>query len=202
MLKDYKNAIFVTDDMAKDRKLLYLIKGRRSIRKWKKTPIKRKDLMELIEAGVFAPSGCNTQNQKFLIITKRKDIDFVAKKRTLEVIKAKVLIIYYSDNNKCVYNLKSKHPALGNIPYYDCGASIQNMLLLAHRKGIGACWFVMSDKMSKVPEINEKYNIPSNLTIMGMIALGYPNEKINYNKDLHQKRPIKRKELGNYIINI
>jgi len=200
MLKDYKNAIFVTEDMLKDKKLLYLIKSRRSIRKWKKTPIKNEDIKELIEAGVFAPSGCNTQNQKFLIIKNPKDIDFIAKNRTMEVKKAKALIIYYSDNSKCVYNLNGKNKVLGNIPYFDCGASIQNILLLAHRKGLGACWFVMSDKMAKVPEINKKFNIPSNLTIMGMIALGYPNEKINYNKGLHQKRPIKRKDLKNYII--
>ena len=199
-LKDYPNATFVTEDMLKDKKLLYLIKSRRSIRKWKNKPIKKKDLEDLIEAGIYAPSGCNTQNQRFIVITNSEDIDFIAKNRTSEVKKAKAIILYYSDNKSCVYNLKGKNSVLGNIPYYDCGACIQNILLLAHRKGLGACWFVMSDKMKNVPNINKKYKIASDLTIMGMIALGYPNEEVDYNKDLHQQRPIKRKLIKNYII--
>ncbi len=35
------------------------IYGRRSIRKYKKDPISRQDIMEILEAGMMAPSGDN-----------------------------------------------------------------------------------------------------------------------------------------------
>lgn len=201
MLKDNKNTVFVTEDKLKDKKLLYLIKSRRSIRKYKDIKINKEDLTDLIEAGIFAPSGCNTQNQRFVIITNKEDIKFIATKRTNEVATANAIILYYSDNTKCVYNLKGKHSTLGDLPYYDCGASIQNILLLAEAKGLNACWFIMHSSMKGITDINKRFNIASNFKIMAMVALGYKDEEVNYHTGLHQKRKIKRNSINKYILN-
>ncbi len=57
--------------------LLNAIKTRRSIRKFKPTPIKDKDVQLVLEAGIWAPSSGGTQPYKFLILKDRKQIDLL-----------------------------------------------------------------------------------------------------------------------------
>ena len=46
-----------------------VIKGRRSIRKFEKRLIEKKILHKLVEAGVWAPTGGNSQTWVFIIVT-------------------------------------------------------------------------------------------------------------------------------------
>ena len=59
------------------KELLSLIKNRRSIRKFKNIPLKEEDLLDLIEAGIYAPTGSNTQCYRFILITNKEDIKFL-----------------------------------------------------------------------------------------------------------------------------
>jgi len=47
------------------------------IRKYKPTPISKNDLLDLVESGVYSPSGSNTQCYRFIIINKKEDLDFL-----------------------------------------------------------------------------------------------------------------------------
>ena len=56
---------------------LKLTRGRRSIRKFKKTPVP-KDLMEKIfEAALWAPSGMNRQNWRFFVLAGERKEELV-----------------------------------------------------------------------------------------------------------------------------
>jgi len=44
------------------------IENRRSIRRFKSTPVQDEDLMELVESARLAPSGCNAQPWRFKIV--------------------------------------------------------------------------------------------------------------------------------------
>jgi len=48
-----------------------IIKRRRSTRHFTDEPVSHETLLKLVEAGVYAPSGSNTQCQRFLIIPSR-----------------------------------------------------------------------------------------------------------------------------------
>jgi len=56
-------------------KLLKAIKNRRSIRKFKPNPIQDTDVIQILEAGIWAPSSGGTQPYKFFILKDRKQID-------------------------------------------------------------------------------------------------------------------------------
>lgn len=56
----------------KHSKVLEIIENRRSIRSYLNTPIPEEDLNEILETGLYAPSGKNRKPWRFLII-KDKD---------------------------------------------------------------------------------------------------------------------------------
>jgi nitroreductase len=178
-----------------------LIKSRRSIRKFKDIPISSSDLKELIEAGIYAPTGANTQCYRFVVTTNAEDIAYMGKVRTKYFRTCKAIIFCFADWSACWNNYPEKSKYYPNLPYWDCGASMQNIILMAEAKKIGSCWISMSPQMKCMDYINQTFNIPETYEIMGAIALGYPNEEVNYEKDLHQRRPIKRKSLDFYIHN-
>ena len=57
-----------------DKEVLKLIKERRSIRKFSNRPISDIDLIELIDAGIHAPTGSNVQAYRVMIIKNKEDI--------------------------------------------------------------------------------------------------------------------------------
>jgi len=178
-----------------------IIKSRRSIRKFKNIAINPNDLKDLIEAGSYAPSGANTQCQRFVVTTNNDDIEYMGINRTKYFKTCKAIIICFADWSVCWNNYPEKSKFFPNLPYWDCGASIQNILLLAEEKLLSTCWISMHPEMKCMKWINETFNIPESYEVMGSIAIGYADEQVNYENDLHQKRPIKRKEVKDYIFN-
>jgi nitroreductase len=60
----------------------------------------------------------------------------------------------------------------------DMGACVQNMLLTAHEKGIGAVRIGIYPTGNKEKTLNTYLNLPDDVEIFNIIALGYPDEKI------------------------
>jgi len=54
-------------------------------------------------------------------------------------------------------------------------AAIQNMLLVAHSEGLGACWFCAPLFCQEV--VKETLGIPKDIEPQALITLGYPDEK-------------------------
>ncbi len=57
---------------------LDLIHNRKSVRKFKDTPIPKEDILELIKAGTAAPSPKNQQNWHFVVLQNKEIIDEMA----------------------------------------------------------------------------------------------------------------------------
>ena len=51
------------------------IMGRRSVRKYKKTPISEQDIREILDAGMMAPSASNLQPWYFVAVSRREELD-------------------------------------------------------------------------------------------------------------------------------
>lgn len=52
--------------------VLQTIKNRRSIRSYKPEQIKEEELQCILEAGIYAPSGCNHQSWHFNCYSKQR----------------------------------------------------------------------------------------------------------------------------------
>lgn len=55
---------------------------RRSIRKFTDEPVSKQDLIDIVKSGMNAPSGCNAQCWKFVVLTEKSKIDEVAEATT------------------------------------------------------------------------------------------------------------------------
>jgi len=55
------------------------------------------------------------------------------------------------------------------------GAAMQNLLLTAYAKGLGACWFCAPSFCKST--VRTELKIPENVEPQALIAMGYPNEK-------------------------
>ena len=172
------NEIEKTSDKVFSINLLKLLKERRSIRVWKNETLNLSEIYQLIDAARWAPSSCNRQTLHFLIIDNKKLISKITE--TVRggnpfFLKAPCFIIILIDF-RC-YNLPLEKYTI----YQDAAAAIQNMLLMAHNMGLGACWASYTSDSGMI--INERavrteLNLPKYLKIAGLIAIGKPNEKV------------------------
>lgn len=162
--------------------VLEAIYTRRSIRRYTDEPVTREDVLEIIRAGSWAPSGLNNQPWRFAIVRdgeKRKSLAGLTKYRHI-VEGAPVSIAVFCDR-AAMYNDTKDHQSVG--------ACLQNMLLAAHALGLGAVW--LGEILKSAEQVRELLDLPEGLELMAVVALGRPAEG---------PRPGDRKDLGELIL--
>jgi nitroreductase len=158
--------------------VLEAIKGRRSIRKYKKDPIPEDFIVKILDAGRWAPSASNRQPWSFMILKDREVRRRVAEATTYGkfLADAPLGIAVVVD------------PQASTHPVEDGAIASQNMLLAAHALGLGACWIGSYNSFYE-EKIKTILSIPKNKRLLSIISIGFPAES-----------PTKtRKELGQIV---
>ncbi|MCX6775677.1 MAG: nitroreductase family protein [Candidatus Micrarchaeota archaeon] len=152
-----------------------VVKGRRAVRKFKKKEIPLKTLEKIIEAGTWAPSAVNTQPWEFVLV---RDAE---KKKKFGAIYEESMKAFYRQDTEFIENatlllvLADKEKALHLL---STSAAIENILLAATAMGLGSVWMCRPLMVEKnLNELRELFGIPQKYEIVGVIALGYPDEK-------------------------
>ncbi len=162
--------------------LLEGIYTRRSIRQYTDRPLEREQLLEIIRAGIWAPSGLNNQPWRFVIIrnpdVRKKLATFTSYHALIE--RAPACIAVFVDKNVMYHDVKD-HQAIG--------ACLQNMLLAAHALGLGAVW--LGEILKNADGVRMLFGLPENLNLMAVVALGYPAS---------QKHTSQRKEVNEVLL--
>ena len=153
--------------MEKQDIVMEAIKSRRSIRKFKDKSVDDDTIIKIIEMGTWAPSGLNNQPWKFMIIKDKELKAKIAKcTKYSRIIKdAPVCIAVFLDNSQSYNRIKDIQAI---------GACIQNMLLTIHAMGLGGVW--LGEILNKREEVEQILNVPPELELMAVVALGYPAE--------------------------
>ncbi|HIR85406.1 MAG TPA: nitroreductase family protein [Candidatus Galloscillospira excrementavium] len=167
---------------------------RRSVRKYRSDPIPDADLLEILEAGCYAPSAINLQHWYFAALRSPEDM------AALKEIMVRVVTAF----NPTLRERFAKHPetiaqtqnfltTLGGAPvcvlaffrkndYPDrdgamqsVAAAIENILLAAWDKGIGSCWISAPLKVGMGEELRQRF-APDKGEFVAAITLGYPDE--------------------------
>ncbi|NPA40046.1 MAG: nitroreductase family protein [Thermodesulfobacteria bacterium] len=145
-----------------------VIKERRSIRKYKPDPVKEEDVLKILEAAIWAPSGLNNQPWRFVLVWDKEVKDRLAKltKYSHIVEGASCLIVVLLDKSVMYHQIKDHQSA---------GACIQNILLGAWALGIGSCW--LGEILKREKEVKETLGLdPDAYELSAVIALGYPDD--------------------------
>jgi len=158
------------------------IHTRRSIRRYTDEPVERNRLLEIIQAGMWAPSGLNNQPWRFVIITKeavRMELAGLTKYHRI-VENAPACIAVFVDRD-AMYNELKDHQAIG--------ACIQNMLLAAHATGLGAVW--LGEILNRADDVRRLLGLHERFELMAVVAVGHPAER---------GRPPARKDISELLL--
>lgn len=145
--------------------LLEGIYTRRSIRQFTEEPVGRDQLIEVIKAGTWAPSGLNNQPWRFVIVTDAAMKKELSKQTTYHHIieRAPACIGVFVDRS-AMYHETKDHLAMG--------ACIQNMLLAAHGLGLGAVW--LGEILKNADAVRTLLGLEKEMELMAVVALGHP----------------------------
>ncbi|MBL7169745.1 MAG: nitroreductase family protein [Candidatus Aenigmarchaeota archaeon] len=146
------------------------IESRRSVRSYERKDVPNELLSQVLTAGTLAPSAGNSQEWEFLIIrdTERKRKLSEAALHQAHVRDAPVVIVVLANEEKIGYRFKERGKQVYAIQ--DTAACIQNMLLVAHDLGLGACWVGAFDE----DEVRDVTLAPNHCRPVGLITLGFP----------------------------
>jgi nitroreductase len=148
------------------------IKGRRSIRNFKKRNIPEETTAQLVEAASHAPSAGNIQPWHFIIVRnpviKKKLAESALNQRHVE--QAPVVIVVCADEKRSSMG----YGTIGRTLYclQDTAAATQNILLTAYSLGLGTCWIGAFNE----DEAREAVNAPEGVRPIAMIPVGFPDE--------------------------
>ncbi|KGM98411.1 nitroreductase [Clostridium novyi A str. 4552] len=177
------------------------IKSRRSIRSYKREQITDKQLQEILDAGMHAPSSHNSQSWHFTVIQNEKVISHISDK-------AKEVMMNSEDNKivqigKGAGNIFYEAPTViivsGNqnsnsgSTIVDCSAAIENMLLAAESLGLGSIWIGLVKFFFTLEDEVKKLNIPKGYVPHYAIAVGHKQD------NLEVKEKIIKRDVVNYI---
>jgi nitroreductase len=161
-----------------DVRLLDMVLQRRSVRQWKAEPMDLQVIERIIDLAKWAPSSCNRQLWKVLLVNTEPEKQFLARYFSNSFwLKAPVLAVILMDS--VIYGSHERHYA-----YLDGAGFIQNMLLLIQAFGYGACWigFARWDTLGNLHTSSEDYeefyrhfSLKKTLVPVSMIAMGKPD---------------------------
>jgi nitroreductase len=142
---------------------IQVLKTRRSVRAYKRAPVPRKTIEDIVDCGRLAATAVNIQPWEFVVVTDAKRLRKIAE--TTDHGK------FIADAPVCVLVLCK------DTKYYleDGSAATENILLAARAHGLGSCW-VAGDKKPYASEICRLVGAPEGYKLVSLIPIGDPAE--------------------------
>lgn len=150
--------------------VMALLKGRRSIRRYKSKPVPDELLEQVLEAGRWAPSASNRQPWDFVVVRDEEVRKAVAEHaayyfvRWAHVEEAPVIIALCGNARNRIYQ---------QFLHEDIGLAGSQMMLQAAALGLGTCWIGGLDREA----IGAVLKVPEHIEVVGLLTLGFPDEE-------------------------
>ena len=144
------------------------IKHRRSVREFTGEPIPKEALIQIVNAGRWAPSGYNRQPWEFIIVTEQ------------ETIQSLKIAAKWMENAGAIIAV-ILDPKASKFWLEDGSAAIENILLACTALGYGSCWL---QGYTEPREENFKYllGVPKDKRLLTLIPIGVPTHWPNQDK--------------------
>jgi nitroreductase len=148
--------------------LLEVIKGRRSVRAFANKKVPRDLLTKILDAGHWAPSAYNNQSCRFLVFQDSPLLETLKPFAWGFPKQAPAAILICSDQRE-TQNLEGA--VRETLVTEDAAMAAQNLLLMAHSLGLGAC-VVASFSREGVTEL---LSLPEHMRLVLLVAIGFPS---------------------------
>ncbi len=144
-----------------------LAKSRYSVRNFENKHLPKDVLDVILSAGHVAPTGCNYQPQRILVINTDESIEKLKKCTKCHFDAPTALLVCYN-KDEC-WTRKYDGATSGVI---DASIVCTHMMLQAHEIGVGSCWVMHFNPYA----IREEFAIPSSFEPVALLVMGYPSK--------------------------
>jgi F420 biosynthesis protein FbiB-like protein len=194
--------------------LAVAIRQRRAVRRYLDRPVPGELLEELLESASWAPSAHNRQPWRFAILTDRADKERLARAmgerlradRTADgdppaaierdvarshsrITSAPVVIVVCASMvNMDAYPDSRRAAAEQTMATQSVAMAVQNLWLMAHEAGLGACWLCAPLFVPGL--VREMLSLPEDWQPQGLLTLGWPAEMPEKTRDPWQEKVI------------
>ena len=147
-----------------------IIKERRSVRRFRRNPVPKEIIEDIVDCGRMAPSARNDQPWEFVVVTNQTTREEAAAAATYGkfIADAPVLIAAFARPTRWFVE--------------DTCAAVENMLIAAKAYGLSTCW-VAGQNAEYAREVSQILGAPDSVRLVALIAMGYSH---------HDPKPFKR----------
>ena len=155
--------------------ILDIIKHRRSVRNFLDRPVEREKIMLCLEAARLAPSACNSQPWKFIVVDDKELKDRLCRgafsgvySTTSFARKAPLIVAVVSEKAKFLERIGG---LIRDTRFYliDIGIATEHFILQAEELGLGSCWIGWFDEAA----VKSTLKVPRDRRIDVLLAVGY-----------------------------
>jgi len=153
--------------------MLENLKNRRSIRKYQPQQVSDAHLDAILEAGLYAASGMNTQNTIMVAVRDKETRDRLSRMNA-EVMGSTADPFYGAPCVVVVLVEPERYTAVE-----DGSLVLGNLMQAAYDIGVGSCWIHRARQMFESEEgkqLLRKWGLREDLIGVGNCILGYPDE--------------------------
>lgn len=163
---------------------------RRSVRAYEPIQIKDEELQAILTCALYAPTGGNLQNSRFLVIQNPKLMeelngvirDELASREVVEgEMMAKGIRRARQDGYHFIFHaptlISAAAPRNHSNSMANCCTGLENILLAAASLGLGGCWSNQPHWLTDVPKVREIFSrlgLREDEDIFGSVSVGYP----------------------------
>ncbi|WP_028973875.1 nitroreductase family protein [Spirochaeta cellobiosiphila] len=164
----------------------HFLSSRRSVRIFKKSPVPKEQIEQLLEVARRAPTASNSQQVSWNIIAdadrleriRTLTLDWISKARRLSIYtkmeeQGRDVVLRGGPNLVVAYSPEEYTWAQG-----DCAIALTYMELHASSMDLGACWAGLVTSASKSdPKLRDVLGVPEGYIVGGALILGPTNQK-------------------------
>ena len=158
-----------------------LITERYSVRSFKAEHLPQEIIDKILKAGHLAPTGCNYQPQRVLVLNSDESIEKLKGCTKCHFGAPTAMLVCHNKDE----SWKRPYDGAMSSPV-DAAIVATHLMLAAQNLGVGSCWVMHFDPQ----KMRSSFNIPDNIEPIALLVMGYPSDNAKP-LDLHFKtRPI------------
>jgi nitroreductase len=150
--------------------VLDVIRIRRSVRKYRNDPLPDEVLDQMLEALRLAPSACNNQPWRFIVVRDEQKREALAQASRNQMFMAQAPVIVAGCG--IPEQAYKRMGGTGNSADIDVAIALDHLTLAAAEAGLGTCWIGAFDEQA----VKLILEVPADVKVVALTPLGYPAE--------------------------
>ena len=159
---------------------LKLASERFSVRKFSDKPIEKDVIEKILKASHVAPTGCNFQPHRILVINSEESLETLKDCTRCHFDAPCAMLVCYNKDECWTRPYDSSQSGI-----VDASIVTTHMMLMAWELGVGSTWVMHFNPF----RMREAFGIPENIEPVALLVMGYPADDVVPNERHSLFRP-------------